>query len=1778
MSNETDYFGDNNDNGDEGANNGEPTEAPMSDASTDQPNPTDTTETAPEQETATDSDTDETSDDNQVIATESTDTGATSATDDIVTSDYSEQDAVADTDKDEENEVSEAVSDEQEPAEEEHTEGTSENDEPTDETATAAEAHEDVEPAGEGDDPHRNDEKDATSRIDEKLEQGFQSEEYEEISRQQEEQSQRRREQQNASKRLEFNFVRPETLTKIEAVFVDTEPYTQLVKNLKGDTEADSSIYLVVGARKTGRYALALRLAMELNGDQSPTNIREYIPDITTRSLSIEDVIMRIRDQAQQSSDTASDLTADETEISSHAIIIVRDAFADAHKRDQLRELRAEFKRPFSHLLGSVRLILTTSITPAENPDVSNHPFIPTQDTRQKLYVDLHALYNRHLDFYVPAEYDYNAELRDILQQAQDTILQELSRPFDIDKFFERVTFREPETVAEAIELAKSLIGGRAQLATIRKWFESFEKFNQKLYVMFAVMFEGLKRSQIDDLYDEAVVHLRSGASRHYEDPRYISVRTMLDDIHMEEKESETLEFIQNHNAYSKVVRDQMRDYYRLLWGLVDLFVGKIKHSPSARDRRLRRLLASNIGKIGVYRQSQLQRILTDMLKDDRAHVPEAAIHILIEISNQIDYHDFVIKVIRDWLNTRQTTFKFTAMGAIAGVYQQVAETFKDALDDVTSTTNDDSNTRLARQTLRTLRQLLEQYCDTIDDVDEDASYKRLRKALEETRGDRERELLESLLNDGLIKLLWQSSDNFQQDLKRRVQNNVNQQIERLMLSAQVSLRDGLQLIAVDRLTEMLRNLPDQMVTLFQDWLQDDATNYRWQTARMTINAIFADETNAAQNFLRPEQRKLFTLLSDILRASGDLRADASELLISGALGSEFGEIGTQATREFITKLVSKSPIEQVLAATERWYGFLQETGQITDETDDNIWYHELYPEFVQTVNHTTQSLRLTFVNALLNTWLKSTHATVVRDGTMLFRRALALNGTILDLPTSRHGVLMLDTSDLGDNTYSRYLNLSFRTAQWLAMLAPLHIYHLGRIDPEHPLQIGNLRDDSAAINTIHIEDLQVSGMNRAPLMLPALEPLDREMTDVDQCHYVLALNINPIIDWHDLLHAAVDRYEAAQQALREYNPFADDADDTPDDTPAQTVNPFATQNPFADDDPINEDADAPPPPTATSRNGRDRADDKGWRWHGKLIVNDPQAEDPIPAILPEGVVAVYQADEQTITDYQQATRLFEDIRGEIAGRIIYNLHNLSVADALDDLARYYHATTKDTTATFETVDALATHLETWLDELSGTSDHLRVDHDPALLLNWSILLMARVDLPETCQLILEWFDDPDDDSVRRALAKAATQQLFRYFGISSLETDPAQHGELLQLLPALLSLDPAYHEFNWVLNILLTWSRDKAWSDRLISNPNGDAPELLTAIGNLYDQNVIEKITNEVLFREASLRTQEVFLQMRERDLETVDDFISIINGIIQEINAAIQQRQQPRRRRRRRGERPTRTQQEQETQQRVQQLSIDQKRRLMELPGLNDQNRQRIVNELRRLERRLHTDPAYAYHHAAEMINQKAVLDTMRLQLYSKNTQIPELPDDTHYGIIFVDVTSNKESAREQSTTFVADFLNAIVTHEDGAQVVPIVHRMGRHDVVYTHKQTTNRKRRVKLKPETIWPEQLPRRFHPVIGPILDRYPPESVRFVIVITDTDVYDLEDWAKMASGQWLPRLFLYPLSPRISDYGIENILNEDVLEANRSRMTTNNSERTLTESIANRIMRKTHKA
>lgn len=1159
-------------------------------------------------------------------------------------------------------------------------------------------------------------------------------------------------------------------------VFVPPEGFEAFQRSTSEDERREQNIFIIAGEGNSGRFTVALQLALHLSLSAKAVspNIYEYMLDANTSTLSLQNIVNKI---AQGNPVDEVDKNV-RREIPPGSVVIIRDLLdKESVKRELSISNAARYKRTLDNC--KIRLILTTQEKEADHPEFKRFLSYTTTKPTGELKVDLDVVYARHLDRYFDSEALFAEEPRAFLISAKNErgILAELQRPTEINSFLQDAYNNPPASPQDAVEMAKKLVERYDRRQQTRAWFTRLE-FNDKLYAMLVVLFRGIKRYQLDEIYDGMVLILREELKDMLADPRFGSVEITLKNLDLQEQR-EVLEFPKKRQRdYEIEIRSQIENYYRLLWSLVKPLRLIIQESREE-DWQLRRLLATAIGQIGAFRKNRLPNELTELASQSQAFIALSSTDVLRYLAQDINHHPFVIAMLELWSHSKDYDLTWVSSAAIASVYETINHALNSnryAPRGRESEVLNDAD--IARKTLETLRELLENLCKAVKEIDSKA----------------QDEQLEQLSRVALAQALA-TFENDDSDFIAAMEKERVEWLNRQIAINRIAMSDDLVIALVRSLETISQSSPADMVTLLKKWMTQDTLSPQWIIGRMAANQLFHATSDSKLRVVE-DWLPLLDMLPEMLQASRDSQSDILERLTTLVVSEEMGKRGLGLSRNRVTELIAQTPIQTAIQSLNVWYGYLienKEAGVTLGKGERNLWRDNVYPTLLVTVNGASQSCRALLKDALIEFWLDSDHIEVRRSAMALLTRAYVLDGVVLDVPVSRFGVILIDAGDMG--TDPSYTEAAFTISQRLTTLAPLHVYRLGWTGltdgrKHDPILLGEFRPDDAEAGTVNTKALVLYGASRPPLMMPLLEPYESGVAPIDpsNCHFVLILNTKEIWDWGEILHDAQEFYNPT-------TPEADDSWNVFRKARAQTM-------------PVERTA-------------------KRWHWHGKFIVSD-RGGWKLPDGLPPETILIYDTS-------AGFGKILDAIESKLQQQIVLRLHTLEQADWLADLTRYVQFQ-EDTP--LDLAD-LSPAFERWLSEMDKVTETIP-PRDVTLIIAWTVLLVSRHDLPAAVARVLAWLKS--DDPKAQLMGRACTKQLFYFYGVTGYQARVDDHAILLQLLTPFMALKPDFAEFGRLLMIVFEWAKSEAWSQRLLNGSESGSELLtaITGVESRADRNEI--------------------------------------------------------------------------------------------------------------------------------------------------------------------------------------------------------------------------------------------------------------------------------------------------------------------------------------------------
>ena len=140
---------------------------------------------------------------------------------------------------------------------------------------------------------------------------------------------------------LDFSTVDRIYLKHIDSVFENPPGYKDFLDRVKHDPLRDNRIFIIAGKRNSGRYAVALDLALTLNNKRNPPSIYEYVPDANTSTFSLQEILSKLTKRDSDDKDKG---------LPRHSVLIIRDLFEES--RNHERELSRAYAQRFKKILN----------------------------------------------------------------------------------------------------------------------------------------------------------------------------------------------------------------------------------------------------------------------------------------------------------------------------------------------------------------------------------------------------------------------------------------------------------------------------------------------------------------------------------------------------------------------------------------------------------------------------------------------------------------------------------------------------------------------------------------------------------------------------------------------------------------------------------------------------------------------------------------------------------------------------------------------------------------------------------------------------------------------------------------------------------------------------------------------------------------------------------------------------------------------------------------------------------------------------------------------------------------------------------------------------------------------------------------------------------------------------------------------------------------------------------------------------------------------------------
>jgi len=457
---------------------------------------------------------------------------------------------------------------------------------------------------------------------------------------------------------------------------------------------------IVYGEEHAGKFTCAVHLGLDLFGEGQISQPKFSIYKRTPRDIRL------LIDFAQDPS------------LAEDTVYIVEDAFESGV---DLVELSSPYLSAINAALEdkNAYLILTTTY------QTEQLAVLPV--SRVSAVVEgMHAVFEKHLDRYggYGERVHVPDKLIELARENQEKLERHFQWPFQVNHFCRELSRLSPEDdEKKLLEIAES--AGRIGKESPYLWFESLND-NAKLYAMLVVLFEGIDRYTLDEIYTVAAQLLREKGISGLDDPREMGLNEILERIQAQETEAHLVRF--SSSAFERETRRQTVNHHHLLWSFIELPLALIETFSAPHFWEFRRDLGAAIGRLGIYHIHKLYPVLEALARHTSGGVVAVAGYALSEICCAgSEYYTFVTDLLEGWASSGDPALMWAAGASIWRIY--------DGLARVARGNNEESqDAQKAADVLSQVRDIVTTLAETCDRFNSRARTEALEKALAEAQ------------------------------------------------------------------------------------------------------------------------------------------------------------------------------------------------------------------------------------------------------------------------------------------------------------------------------------------------------------------------------------------------------------------------------------------------------------------------------------------------------------------------------------------------------------------------------------------------------------------------------------------------------------------------------------------------------------------------------------------------------------------------------------------------------------------------------------------------------------------------------------------------------------------------------------------------------------------------------------------------------------------------------------------------------------------------------------
>lgn len=427
----------------------------------------------------------------------------------------------------------------------------------------------------------------------------------------------------------------PATIEKTDEVFVAPHAYKTVDDKLSHQLiDLWPRVFLITGPERCGKLTCAIKLGLRLLGIH-PKDYGEQIKlyqRVERETLTLIDFVQY-------------------KDLPEHSVYIIQDALEGGILPS---ELESAYLKVLSDELKKKKAFLI--ITESELERLGNLSV-------ERIHIDIYEEDNlievleKHLLRYVRGNEDANLHpevantVRSIVNSKEVSDEPKLVSCFRFPPELDRFCLALCDLPSTATEEDIRNYAEEIQQTTHRSargWFTKLSSQNEQIYAMLVILFQGVHRNILDELYIDAINHLRETGLANLDDPRNWGLDDILRNINAEESEAGVIRF--QTRAFEQEVEKQIKNYHHLLWSLIGFIVGLVKDYVDPEFWMFRRDLGRAIGRLGIHRKPNLDIVLLELARDKNGGVVAVAGSALGEICQQFpNEQQYVLTNLRNW-------------------------------------------------------------------------------------------------------------------------------------------------------------------------------------------------------------------------------------------------------------------------------------------------------------------------------------------------------------------------------------------------------------------------------------------------------------------------------------------------------------------------------------------------------------------------------------------------------------------------------------------------------------------------------------------------------------------------------------------------------------------------------------------------------------------------------------------------------------------------------------------------------------------------------------------------------------------------------------------------------------------------------------------------------------------------------------------------------------------------------------------------------------------------